>query len=78
MLKLLFADLRAVTARSKRVSEANGRPEFAPVWRRTDDFRSTPDCFAKVPKRCVNNFRKKGEPSDNRPSMYPLARQRSC
>src|SRR5258705_7846195 len=37
-----------------------------------------PDCVAKVPKRCAPNFPLKDEPSDDRRSMYPQARQRSC
>jgi hypothetical protein len=35
------------------------------------------DCVAKVPKRCAPNFPLKDEPSDDRRSMYPQARQRN-
>ncbi len=36
------------------------------------------DSVAKVPKRLATNFPLRGEPSDNRRSMCPQARHRSC
>jgi hypothetical protein len=36
------------------------------------------DIVAKVPKGVAANFPLKDEPSDDRRSMYPQARQRSC
>ena len=48
------------------------------TWVRGGRCRLLADCVAKVPKRCAPNFPLKDEPSDDRRSMYPQARQRSC